>query len=531
METTADSSPAPSPALAPGSPRPSREGPLQLIARYPWVCGCLALVAVGTPLVFWARTSPGYDPYGWLVWGYQAVRLNLNLAGAPSWKPMPLLFTVPYALFGHLEYRLWMVTAVSVALGGPVLAGRIAYRLVRADSERRWPAIAGALFAAAALAGIVEYFHYILSVQSDPMLVTFVLLAIDMHMSGRHRWAFAALWLASLGRPEAWPFIGLYSIWAWRAVPSMRKLIAAGLFLVAFMWFGFPLLSGNSPLTSATLAENSPRKLHGNKITGTLTRFHDLSYWPVYAAAAIGLTLAALRRNRTVLMIGGTAALWVLVEIAFALKGYPAVPRYMFEAAATTIVVAGVGIGWMLDGAADAIGRTPRPAASSTLLTAARRAPRSWSPPRWLGAGAALVAALLVGFLVPRLIAGINWERSDLVHERARTVEVQRLDAAIKALGGYQYIRSCGRPAVSVAYGSLLAWYTKLNVGKVGFQEHIDKYVETGATIWFAPLRNGWVANGYHIPPSRQPACAGLTNAFYVVTRHHPAGIVFRSHT
>ncbi|MGO9751725.1 MAG: hypothetical protein ACLP8S_15350 [Solirubrobacteraceae bacterium] len=499
-----------------------------MLARYPWVFVCLALVAVGGPLVLLARTSPGYDPYGWLVWGYQAVRLHLNLHGAPSWKPMPFLFTVPYALLGHLEYRLWMVTAVSVSLGGPVLAGRIVYRLVSADSRSRWPAIAAALFAAAALAGIVQYFHYILSVQSDPMLVTFVLLAIDLHMSGRHRGAFAALWLASLGRPETWPFIGLYSIWAWRAVPSMRKLILAGLFLVAFMWFGFPLLSGNSPFTSADLAQNSPRKLHGNKITGTLTRFQELSYWPVFAAAGVGLVLAALRRNWLVLVIGGSGALWVLVEIAFALKGYPAVPRYMFEAAAAAIVVAGVGIGWMLQGAADAF--APRPARTAPLPSAGRAPAPSAVRMRWIGIGGAIVAAALIGVLTPKLIAGINWERNDLVHEHARTIEINRLDAAIKAFGGYKHIRDCGRPSIDVAYGSLLAWYTKLNVARVGFEPTIDKYVETVPTIWFSPLPHGWVANGYHIEASKRALCANLMNVFYVVTPHHLGGIVFYPH-
>ncbi|MGO9900984.1 MAG: hypothetical protein ACLP0J_15125 [Solirubrobacteraceae bacterium] len=505
---------------ASSSRRPARKGPLGLLARYPWVLACLALVALGATLAFWARTSPGYDPYGWLVWGYQAIRLHLNLAGAPSWKPMPFLFTVPYALFGHLEYRLWMVTAVSVSLGGPVLAGHIVYRLVRADSRRRWPALAGALFATVALAGIVQYFHYILSVQSDPMLVTLVLLAIDLHMSGRHRWAFAALWLASLGRPETWPFIGLYSIWAWRAVPSMRKLILAGLFLIAFMWFGFPLLSGNSPLTSADLAQNSPRRLLGNKITGTLTRFHDLSYWPVFAAAAVGLALAASRRDWTVLVIGAASALWVLVEIAFALKGYPAVPRYMFEAAAAMIVVAGVGVGWTLQAAADAI------IPESAGAPAPPAAPKPKRSKRWVPPGGALVVAVLIGFLIPDIAAGINWERHDLVHERARTTEINRMDAAIKALGGYRHIRYCGRPAVGVAYASILAWYTKLNVGKIGFEENIDKYVETGATIWFAPLPNGWVLNGYHVQASKRASCANLVNAFYIVTPHHPHGFV-----
>ena len=218
------------------------------LRRHPWAFVCIGIVALSTALVLWARTSPGFDPYGWLVWGYQTLRLNLGLKGAPSWKPVTWLFTVPYSLTGTFSYWLWMVTAVALGIGGAVVAGRIAYRLVRADAregERQWPAILGACFAGAAILGINTvlglaptgaaasegYFHYILSAQSDPMLTTFFLLAIDMHLCGRRRWAFAFLWLGSLGRPETWPFLGLYFLWCWREVPKMRLFMIIGLIL------------------------------------------------------------------------------------------------------------------------------------------------------------------------------------------------------------------------------------------------------------------------------------------------------------
>src|SRR5436305_81138 len=78
-------------------------------------------------------TRPGYDPYGWLDWGYQTLRGSLDLGGAPSWKPYTYLFNVPYAIFGHWALYLWMLTAVSVSLGGAVFGGRVAYRLTDAD--------------------------------------------------------------------------------------------------------------------------------------------------------------------------------------------------------------------------------------------------------------------------------------------------------------------------------------------------------------------------------------------------------------
>jgi hypothetical protein len=79
-----------------------------------------ALVVVSTLILVWARTRPGFDPYGWLVWGHQTVAGNLNTNAAPSWKPLPFLFTVPFGLFGHYQLWLWMITPA------------------RSDATRRW---------------------------------------------------------------------------------------------------------------------------------------------------------------------------------------------------------------------------------------------------------------------------------------------------------------------------------------------------------------------------------------------------------
>jgi hypothetical protein len=167
-----------------------------------WIVAGLVLVSAG--VVRWAGTLPSYDAYGWLVWGHQTLHLSLDLGGAPSWKPLPYLFTVPYAFFGQFELILWMVTVVSLALAGSVFAGRIAYRVVAAGDPAgsRWPATLAAVFAAAAVLALQDYAHYVLSVQSDPVIVTLILAAIDCHLCGRQRWAFWLGVLAALGRPR-----------------------------------------------------------------------------------------------------------------------------------------------------------------------------------------------------------------------------------------------------------------------------------------------------------------------------------------
>ena len=185
----------------------------------------MGILVLSVLLVLWAGTRPGFDPYGWLSWGHQTRAGNLDTNAAPSWKPLPYLFTTVFAFAGHYEMRLWMITSAAISLAGVVFAGRIAYKLTGDSPARRWaPWVAGA-FAGLALLGLrdengASYFHYILSSQSDPMIVTFCLAAIDCHLDDRPRTAFVMGCLAALGRPEVWPFLGLYTIWLWRERPA-----------------------------------------------------------------------------------------------------------------------------------------------------------------------------------------------------------------------------------------------------------------------------------------------------------------------
>jgi hypothetical protein len=494
------------------SATPGRRGSAaDVIRRHPWLTIGAVLVVLSTGIVVWARARPGYDPYGWLVWGYQTIHLSLDLGGAPSWKPLPYLFTVPYALFGHYQLWLWMITSVAVSLAGPIFAGRIAYRLVsqrdgtpgdRATStERQYAGLAAAVFAGVALLGIEDYAHYVLSVQSDPMIVTFVLAAIDRHLSGRPRWAFGLWVLASLGRPEAWPFLGLYTIWAWRTIPAMRKLIVGGLALIPAMWFGIPVLSGTDPFIAGSLAQNSPRALHESKIVGTFHRFTELTYLPVQLAALGALAIAFFRRDRFVLMLGAGAVVWIVVEMAFALHGWPALPRYLFEPAAVMIVLAGVAVGWIL------------------LLS-----PRvSRAMPAWAGVP---VVAVIVATLIPGAVHRVKVERSDLHHERARTAELNLLKSAIASLGGYKHVTACGKPVANVQWVSQLAYFVKWNVGPVGHLPNSE--IRQGHPIvLFTPIHNGWAVRPWHTVVSQRADCRSLRAAF-VIRPGHPNGVLVR---
>ncbi|MGI8506214.1 MAG: hypothetical protein ACR2MK_05300 [Solirubrobacteraceae bacterium] len=481
---------------APGS----AAGPRSFIARHVWWLVALGVVVVSAALIRITGTRPGYDPYGWLDWGYQTLRGSLNLGGAPSWKPFTYFFTVPYSLFGHYALWLWMITAVSISLAGAVFGGRIAYRLIAAESDNRWPAVVAAIVGGAAVLGIQEYFHYVLSAQSDSMLVTVCLAAIDSYLSGHYRWAYWLGILASFGRPEVWPFVALFTLWAWRKVPAMRWMLCTGPLAVAFLWFGVPTITNHRPNIAGQLALRSPRELHKNKIVGTWDRFTALDILPVEIAALVAAGLAALRRNRTVLTLAGCALLWVVIEIAFTLHGFPGVPRYLFEPAGLTAVLAGIGVGG--------------------LLLDASRIHRAL--PRWAGAPVAIV---LVAAMVPSAISQARAEHRDIRHEQGRTKEINRLAATINALGGYRHVETCGRPVVNVEYVSIMAWYTHRNTGTIGYRPKIELYKRRYPIVLFTALPNGWQMQPYRTPARLKTTCANM-KSLYVPTARHPNGVL-----
>jgi hypothetical protein len=468
------------------------------LRRHPWWGVALGMIVLSAAIVEWAGTRPGFDPYGWLVWGHQATTLSLDTNAAPSWKPLPFLFTVIYALAGHYELGLWMVTVTAVSLSGVVFAGRIVYRLTGAPPERRWAGIVAGVLAGAMLLGFSNYFHYVLSSQSDPMIVALCLGAIDCYVYGRPRAAFVLGVLAALGRPEVWPFLGLYSLWQWRRRPELRGLLIGGWVIVVLLWFGIPALTSRSPFVAASNAMGSGRRLHSNKILGTIGRFFSINELPVQLAAlgAVGLAALGVRRPRgrqgrhegdqrdlITLVLAAGVVLWVIVEIAFALHGWPALARYMWEAGGVLVVLAGIGIGRLL---------ADRPAV-----------PRL---PAWAGIG---LVALLVAGLVPTAITHARAEHRDLKGQRLRTTEIRRLTPAINQLGGVRRLAGCGEPLTRLEYQTMLAYTLNLNVSRVGFK-YGQAIAHGNPIVLFTPTSHGWLIQAMHQTAAR---CRSLPQA------------------
>jgi len=444
----------------------------------------LGVCAVSALFVVVSDMRPSYDGFGFLVWGKQVLHWNLNTDGAPSWKPLPFLFTLPYALTGSAQMWLWMGTAVAGAVLGAVFAARVAFRLTGPAPGRPYAPYVAGIFAGLGVLGINDYLHLVLIANSDALIVAALLAAVDCHLVGRRRLCFGMLVLASLGRPEAWVFAGLYGLWLMWTVrtPSMWLMVIVGLIFIPAFWFSIPALTSKSWFISGDLALNQQTVIHGNKIVGVISRFRSLYELPMQLVGLVAVILAILRRDRTTLLVVAAALLWLVIEVGFAYHGWSAVSRYMIEPAAVMVAVAGAGIGWLLSGA------------------------RPLGVLRWLGP---VVALGLVIALVPAGKSRAHTARHLIDNARHSAKMIDRLRGVIAQEGGPDAIKACGQPVSLLGFQSTVAYYTDLNVGNVGF--HPGKSIGRGDQIvLFKPHQNGWQVRLYNLPASLKAQCSQL---------------------
>jgi hypothetical protein len=272
--------------------------------------------------------------------------------------------------------------------------------------------------------------------------------------------------------------------------------------LLVFFWFGIPGITSKSFLTAGNIAENSPRELHGNKITGTLGRFHELHATTVWILAGLTVVMAAYRRQLTILVLAAGAALWVVIEVAFALHGFPAVPRYMFEPGAIVAILAAVFIGRLILELPALVAR------GLERIKAARISPRLATQLGGWGAGLAVV--LIAGSMFGAAHHQFRLERSDLREQRARTVLIGRLSGVVKRLG-VSRILACGQPNIPIAYQSIFAWYADVKVGELYVsQTYLARHPHPLVNIY--PIAGaGWKVFPSHVTAGSAARCSGLT--------------------
>jgi hypothetical protein len=337
------------------------------------------------------------------------------------------------------------------------------------------------------------YLHYVLSSQSDPMIVAFTLGAADCRRRDRPAGAFGLLLLAALGRPEAWPFLLAAGVWWWRARPATHWVVVAGLAVVAALWFGVPALTSRSWFVAADNAGASGYAPHGDALHRAVTVLARVVFqlpWAMWAAAAGALGLALWRRERMVLELAVAVLVWIAVEVGFGIHGWPALGRYMFEPAAVVIVLGASLVGRLLAG--DTLG--PGSAGSR---------------PRDHGADlvAGMLGLLVVLWMVPSLVDAGRREAHDLRAQHARTAQLDALRRTIDRLGGPARLQRCGE-VISVGLGGQtpLAFDVGENVNRVGYIFPQPGHPRNPIVV-FRPRGDGWTVQALR---QTAPRCRGL---------------------
>jgi hypothetical protein len=392
------------------------------------VGGCVALAALS--LLF--PSAPTYDPWAWIIWGREITHLDLVTTEGPSWKPLPVIFTTIFSLFGGAAPFLWLVVARAGAIAAVVMTFRLARRL--------GGGIVGGVAAAAALAIAPWWIRNAALGNSEGLLVALLLGAIERHLAGDRRSAFLVAAATGLLRPETWPFLGLYGVWLlWRRELPWRLVVGLGAGVVALWllpeWWGSGDLfraahrAKNVNPGAPTYADNPAAavlKNAGTMLTGPL----------LVALGAAGLLLV-VRRDRALAGLAVLAALWLGLVAYMTQDGFSGNQRYLIAPVVLVIVIAGAGAGWVLEQVLERL--RGRPAGLALVLVAA--------------------AAAAVGFAVPSFqrfgptMRSLQYQ-ADLANE---------LPDLVRSAGGAEALKACGNPYTGPFLVPVVAWNLHLH--------------------------------------------------------------------
>jgi len=423
-----------------------------------------------------------YDPFSWLVWGRELLHFDLHTDAGSAWKPLPAILDTLLVPTGTAAPLLWLLLARTATLLSLIYAYRLAARLAGP--------LAGALAAvwivlmsrSGLLFGWTTFFG---GGWSEGPLVALVLLAILRHLDGRRDHCLWLLLGAALIRPEAWPFLGAYAVWLWRAEPARRRLAALVLLAVPLLWF-VPDFLGSGRLLGASdraRADVPASVAHSSFPAGQVLGFVGaLLSPPVALGALVALGLAARRREALTLALGAIAAGWLAIVAVMAEVGYPGVARYLVVSLALVCVLAGVG--W------------------AKLVALARCT--EWRPRVVLAAVLVVQAPFAVG------------RAGDVAHEVNGVWDADRLDQtlgqALRYAGGPSAVRRCGVTATNPFMVPALSW-------RVGFEARVTYHARPASLVFRGP------------PAFGQPSLPALDrheHGFRLVARARPWEVLSR---
>ncbi len=474
----------------------TRTTPLAISSLFPsrnFYLGLAVVTLAAGALSLLIPSTPSYDPWSWLVWSRQIVHGHLTItSGGTSWKPLPMIFTIPFALFGKAAPDLWLVVARAGALAAVIMVFRLAYRLTSRVGGLFGEAEAGldrlTTMAPALLAGLIGAVALALSASggfvssnalgySEGFAAALLLISIDRHLDGHPRQAFVVGFLVALDRPEIWLFWGPYGLWLFWRDPGARVLVAVLAVITPIVWF-LPVYAGCGSFSCSVSRATHPRSNSLAFASDPFVAELKRAAWPtmllrikvVAALLVVAVTgilwrtyrragLAGLRTDRSqarltaaLLGVGGLA--WFVVIAIMTQAGFSGNNRYLVLGSALVDICGAVGYGW---------------AAHELAVLASRRWRRADAAPAGAGSGSFAVrtgvqwvTAVLVAFIflllpnwVGRNMISIPRTHGSLVYQaRLRT----GMSELVKRFGGADKVLGCGSVMTEGFQVPMVAW-------------------------------------------------------------------------
>ncbi len=330
-------------------------------------------------------STPSYDPWAWLVWGREIIHLDLHTPGGPSWKPLPMLFTTVFAVFGKAQPDLWLIVARAGAVMSVAMVFKLGWRLTglfgygRAEVDpagrRSWgmvPPLLAGLIAAGSLVNSGGFISDNALGYSEGLATALTLIAVDRYLDGAPRQAFAVGFFAALDRPELWVFWGPFGLYLFWRDPGARKLVVALFALIPVLWF-VPELWGSGHLLRGVTRAQHPRSnsaaftkcpvctvfrkeawvavLNRVKIPGIIGLLAAVvglwrtrrTWWRAEAPVAPGI-----RARAWLLAIGAFGFVWWLGIAVETQAGFSGNNRYLVLGTAPVAIAGGVSWGWFM---------------------------------------------------------------------------------------------------------------------------------------------------------------------------------------
>jgi hypothetical protein len=368
---------------SPAAAQPPRAGERSVgwLAPRHFYIGLIVVALIVGALSLLIPSTPSYDPWAWLVWGREIIHINLQTTGGPTWKPLPVIFTTIFALFGKAQPDLWLVVARAGAFAAVVMVFRLSFRLTReigsyftkandaADRIVAWlPGLLAGGIAALGLAFSGGYLSSNALGYSEGLATAAILIAVERHLDGKPRQAFVVGFIGALDRPEMWLFWGPYGLYLWFKDPSARKLVIGLFVAIPILWFGPEYWGSGHLLRGATRAQH----VRSNSLALAKCPFcSELTQaaWPTVllrikaAAIVLGGVVAVLmwrgrRTPRTFFAEPGTRAqsaaaaagvlgvAWFVVIAVMTQVGFSGNNRYLVFGSALIEICGGVAWGW-----------------------------------------------------------------------------------------------------------------------------------------------------------------------------------------